>query len=443
MVLHAVAAAIARDQLLQDGDRVLVALSGGPDSMLLLHALRALGYVVGAAHFDHGLRPESAHDAARVAAHCASLGIPCALARAATPPTSEGAARTARYDFLFRAARDGGYDAIALGHQADDQAETLLFRLARGTGLDGLAGMAPRREATVPLVRPLLGLTRRQVLAAVAELALPAIEDASNATLDFARNRLRLRVLPELEAVNARAVPHLARLASLAREESAEEKVEDRRLAKYLMRTSGPRLGELDRKALLALPPARRRRMLRLLVEALGAMPWEADATEAALAIALTGGSADLPGGWRVECDEGTVVLDGGNEAFERPFVGLGPQPTQRWGWRVEVRQGVTAGPAGPACVRFDAETLGPDLCWRSARPERDRFQPWGHRQARSLRHFLSACKVPLRQQSSLLVLAAAEEVLWVVGLRRGGRARVERTPENAWEMLATAFFEV
>ncbi|HEY9720706.1 MAG TPA: tRNA lysidine(34) synthetase TilS, partial [Oscillatoriaceae cyanobacterium] len=416
--LEAIAAAIAREKLLAPGERVLVALSGGPDSILLLHALHELGYCVGAAHLDHGMREGSAADADWVAAHCAQARIPCTIERLIVAPASEEAAREARYAFLFRVAIAGSYRAIALGHQADDQAETLLFRLARGTGIAGLGGIAPRREARVPLVRPLLDLTRREVIAALEGAGLPWLEDPSNLKLDFARNRLRSRVLPELEAVNTRAVPHRARLASLAREESAAEEELDRRLAKYFMRTPAPGLGELDRPTLLALPLPRRRRMLRLLVEELEAMPWDADTIELALAIAEHGGSADLPGGWRVSCEKEVLVLDGPGETPTIPFNGPGPQPTQRWGWRIEARSGATSRSAGPLCVRFDPAALPGGLGWRSARPETDRFQPWGHRRIRSLRHFLSACKVPLRQQSRLLVLADAEEVFWVVGLR-------------------------
>lgn len=447
-LLASVQAAIAEHSLLTPADRILVGLSGGPDSVVLLHCLLRLGYAVGAAHLDHGWRPESAAEAAEVASWCAGWGVPCAIGRQAPGPGATGSleadARQARYAFLEAEARAHGYSAVAVGHHADDQAETLLFRLARGTGPSGLAGMRPRRALAggLPLVRPLLGLGRARIEAARAAWGLPAITDPSNRDLDRPRNRLRHVVMPALEAVNPAATRHLADLAERVAEEEALREESTRRLANLVTRMVAPGLGEVDRRALLALPPADRRRLLRHLVGCLGGDAWDAASTDAALGLAEAGGEVDLAGGWRVAV-EGRHLVVRGSGAPPAPAVLAGPgtQPTTPWGWRIRLSVEATAAPASPVLVRFDVDALPADLVWRSAEPDTDRFRPWGHAGERSLRHFLARSHIPRHRHDSLLVLASGTEVVWVVGVRRGGQAPVVQTPVNLWEMQATADF--
>lgn len=443
-----VAAYIARHDLITQDDRVLVGLSGGPDSVVLLHVLNRLGYTVEAAHLDHGLRPGSAADARWVEARCAEWGVPFhgGVARVTPAGSIEAAAREARYAYLSEVARARGCTLIALGHHADDQAETLLFRLARGTGPSGLAGMRPRREqgAGPAIVRPLLGVSRPAIEAALAAWGLPSLTDPSNADTDFARNRLRHVVMPALRAISPDATRHVARLAELMAEEEALGEEETARLAKYMTRTFSSGMGEVDRRALGALPPPRRRRVLRHLAARLGAPAWDAASLDALCRVSASGGAVDLAGGWRAWVEDGVLVL-GGNLPGPAPvsFLQVPTQPTAPWGWRVTWRPTVSDAPASPVCVRFDAGELPEGLVWRSGKPDDDGFQPWGHRETHSLRHFLARAGVPRRHQGHWLVLAHEETVYWVVGVRRGSRARVQRTPENVWEMQAAAGFWV
>jgi tRNA(Ile)-lysidine synthase len=200
-----------------DPGPVVVACSGGPDSFALLGILHALsgelGLVLHVAHFDHRMRATSDRDAGLVRGVAAELGLPSHLDAAARPPRSEGEAREVRYRFLRGIMRDTGAKAIALGHTEDDQAETVLLHLVRGSGVVGLASMRPRREE---LARPLLCLTREETLAYVKAKGLRVARDPSNRSERFARNLIRLRVLPLLERLNPKARQALARVADNA-----------------------------------------------------------------------------------------------------------------------------------------------------------------------------------------------------------------------------------
>jgi tRNA(Ile)-lysidine synthase len=206
------------------GDGVAVAVSGGADSLALLHALRALagprGWRLAVLTVDHGLRPGSAADAAFVADHAKALGLPARVLTLAPGDLArhrdagpEGAARAARYGALWPAADELGCSWLATGHTLDDQAETVLLQLLRGAGPDGLAGMAVR---TGRLLRPLLAVRRGETRAACAAVGLAWREDPTNADDGPLRNRVRTRLLPLLEELRPGAARTLARTAALA-----------------------------------------------------------------------------------------------------------------------------------------------------------------------------------------------------------------------------------
>lgn len=194
-------------ELLPREGRILCAVSGGADSMYLLCRLRELGYDVAAAHYNHGLRGgEADRDEAFVRDFCRREGIPFMAGRgdvAAIAPAmglgQEGAARELRYGFLAQAAEALGAAVIATAHTADDNGETILLNLARGAGLRGLGGIPPRRGQ---IVRPMLDVTHREVLEYLAARGIPHVEDSTNGSDDYARNRVRHMAVPALESVN-------------------------------------------------------------------------------------------------------------------------------------------------------------------------------------------------------------------------------------------------
>lgn len=225
-MLHWIEQAICAHTMLEGTEEVTVALSGGADSVALLHALLALrdayGFMVYAAHMDHSLRgAESDADAQFVIDLCRAWQVPLFLEKvdvaALAAEQKQGielAARNARYAFLHRVAKG----RIATAHTADDNAETVLFHIARGAGLSGICGIPPVRGR---VIRPLLYCTRAQVEAYCAEHHLSYRTDSTNADQHYARNRIRHSVLPQLRQINSGCVANIRRMSDILRADAA------------------------------------------------------------------------------------------------------------------------------------------------------------------------------------------------------------------------------
>jgi tRNA(Ile)-lysidine synthase len=228
-MLDKIARLLQHEAKLDVKNLILVGVSGGPDSLCLLHALHTLGYNIIAAHVNHGLRPEADEEAQMVKQFAGGLGvefISCkvdVLFYASEHKVSiEEAARTLRYRYLFTQAEKMGASAVLVGHNADDQAETILMHLLRGSGLAGLGGMDYRSvpnpwSENIPLIRPLLSTWREDILKYLAEHGLNPISDHSNLDTTFFRNRLRHELLPILEKYNPRIRENLHRVGQILR----------------------------------------------------------------------------------------------------------------------------------------------------------------------------------------------------------------------------------
>ena len=310
---------IRRYGLLPPGSRVVVALSGGSDSVALTLLLRDLAphdgfHLATLAHLNHRLRATADRDeqfcrtfAERVALPIAVESIDVAAYAESQRLSREDAARRVRYDFLERVATDAGADRIAVAHTQDDQAETFLLKLIRGAGPMGLGGIYPRRGA---VVRPLLEVSRSTLRAHLDDVGQDWVEDETNADLANPRNRIRHVVLPEMERAYGGPVrPAIARAASVMREDGQWlDAVAERRFRDLALAVAGGL--ELDASTLLAEAPAIRRRILLLAIRQV-AGGREIGLAHVDSADEVLGGecaAADLPGA-RVELRRKKLVL--------------------------------------------------------------------------------------------------------------------------------------
>jgi len=271
-------AAVRSGGLVQPGETVLAACSGGPDSTALLHLLLELGrdipFSLAVAHFNHRLRPQAAADERFVRDAALKLDLPFYAGRGDVRAASrklgigiEEAGRRLRYEFLERAAAEAGAAKIATGHTLNDQAETVLMRLLRGTGPSGLAGIPAVRDGSI--IRPLLGLSRGEILAYLHDRQLAWRTDSSNRDERILRNKIRRKLIPYLEKDFSPAVVRsLARLASISRDEDDFLEEKARSAASKAMAKKGQELF-LDAKTLTRLHPALARRVVRLFLRSL------------------------------------------------------------------------------------------------------------------------------------------------------------------------------
>jgi tRNA(Ile)-lysidine synthase len=437
--------------------RLLAAVSGGADSTALLLGLHRLASELSldlrAAHLHHGLRgAEADADLDFVRALCDRLGVPLTCARWDTRTrmrrrrlSGQAGLRTLRREFLLQAARKTGARAIVTAHTADDQLETLLMRLARGTGPAGLAGMEPRRG---PWLKPLLHATRTEIEADLARAGEAWREDHSNRDPRYLRSRLRHEAIPALAAAllpglePARARARLARRAvQVAGQASLPARTLDILAGRVLRRVCRIRPGEvtLPEARLAALPAGLRAAVLRriwrrICPDSTGLTHRHLEALSRLIDTARGGAFIHLPGGWWAERDRGAVRFHKSAPADLSGEHHLEPPGELDWkGWRLEARwitragarrrMGVTPG----AGEFFAAEGLDGALAVRRAGKD-ERFVPFGRRRATGLRQFLSKQGVSKEVRRNPTVLADAGGILWVVGVRRSARAPVTAT---------------
>jgi tRNA(Ile)-lysidine synthase len=442
-LIRKVTDAIAAHALLRPADHVLVAVSGGADSVALLAALNELHKTwslrLSVWHLDHGLRAlESVRDREFVEQLAATLDLPIIVERARIVPgrNLEARARDVRYRMLAAAARAAGCRRIAVGHTLTDQAETVLLRLLRGAGTRGLGGMAPRRGA---IIRPLLHCSRDDVVAFLRSRGLAWVEDTSNRDERFARNRIRHRLLPALVTLAGAHVPEvLARTAALLREDE-----------RFLDAVARRRLGRAVRRPALAtaplqtLAPAIRVRALRAWLAAargslrgIGAthihrLERHLDSTESG-SLALPGGIVRYEGGmlrWDAEVSNPTPPFShriASPGRVSRPDLGWELDMTGLQPWTGKL-------PADAWTAVFDGDRLPGDLIVREARPG-DRMKPLGLRGHQKLHDLFVNAKVGRSRRRAWPVLAAGADVLWVPGLARSETATVgAATTRTVW----------
>ncbi|MBI3769028.1 MAG: tRNA lysidine(34) synthetase TilS [Deltaproteobacteria bacterium] len=428
-LLAALRAAVRRYELLRTGDVVLVAVSGGADSVALLAALHELRDELGirlvAAHLDHGLRgAESAADRTFVEALAAELGVPLTVEAVRLPPGNvEAQARHARYEFLARAAAASGATKIATAHTVDDQAETVLLRVVRGAGRRGLGGIRPRRGA---IIRPLLLCDRVQVRHFLVARGRAWRRDRSNFDYGLARTRLRAGYLPALaRELNPRLARALARLADVLRDEDT--------LLDGIAATVPGVADGIDLAVLRALEPPIARRVVRRWWRRVGSGRRLAFGhVDAALALAQRahgGGRVRVPGGWVVRTATALAYEVGDGDAAAEPYQRVlvpGGAVDLPGGWRLSLCENVADGsitPGDDLCV-LDADAVSGPLVVRTRRPG-DRMRLLGLDGHTSIKRLFITRRVPQALRAGYPLVLDGNAIVWVPRCGRGEGALV------------------
>lgn len=452
------------------GKTLLVAVSGGGDSLALLYALHQaqaeFDLRLCGAHLNHTLRgAESDADAAFVAAAFRRLEMPYTLQRAdvaayrrAHRLSLEDAARRMRYAFLADAAARHAAHAVAVAHTADDQAETLLMNIIRGSGLDGLRGMQPLDRLTIDaadltLFRPLLGVTRAQTYAYCAALGLQPRQDASNLSLEHARNRIRLELMPLLERFNPASRDALLRLARNAAEDADYIRAQTNAVWQDVARQSDADKGviALNIRAIARQHPAVQSRILRRAVQA---VKGSADGISRRNILDMRR-LIDGPAGRTLHLPDGILFAVGYDEARigsgASVTAALSPLPpicgeyplavpgeTRIPGWRISasVCGDIDADARGAIAESdgfsetLDLDSVGATVHLRGRRPG-DRFQPLGMAQSKKLQDFMVDERIPRRWRDGVPLLVSRNGIACVAGWRIAHWARITRATKR------------
>ncbi len=451
--LQRVEHSVVSRQLLRRGQKVLVAVSGGADSMVLLHALHRLAreqkWKLAVAHFNHQLRGRSSDaDERLVRATARRLKLPCVVERGEVKRFAgerklsiEMAARRLRHDFLARAARQHRIHIVALAHHADDQVELFFLRLLRGAGAKGLAGMKWRgplpSDAGVTLIRPLLDQAKSALLDFAREGNIRFREDASNASRDIPRNRIRHELLPLLRRDFQPALPDiiLRQMEVLGAESD------------FLDGVAQAWLSDGSRAVFDDLHPALQRRVLQLqltgmevrfdfdLIEQLRTSVEHPVMVSPALRV-----RRDRAGQLRVENMETVRFATTAATVALKPTKGEIRFDGVRLCWQAETKPSARRPAAQPGCEWFDADKVGLEVVLRHWRAG-DRFQPIGMASASKLQDLFTDLKIPRSRRRELIVAATSGgEVWWVEGLRIAERfkldANTRRRLQWAWQRV-------
>ncbi len=475
---------IQQHSLILPGQVVVVGVSGGADSVCLLHILAKwqdeLGIELHIAHLNHQLRgAESEADARYVASLADRLGIPVIVGRrdvaaykAERGCSMEEAARELRYDFLTQVAIDTGAGRVAVGHTRDDQVETVLMHILRGTGTSGLRGLEPcspvpfyrskskAKELRLLVIRPLLEITRDETMKYCREHQLEPRMDSSNLSLSFFRNRIRMELLPLLRKYNPRIDETLLRMSGIAGDDACFVEQQALQLWDRVARQKDNAI-YLDKKKTSALPVALQRQLVRLAAyRVLGdTRDIEAIHIEAIrdLLIKPVGKRISLPHGLIccAEYDEVLLALSLPSPCPFPPLQGESPLrvpgETILPGWRViasvvERQTERTENFAGDSRLQespgaegrlhdalsahLDLHRAGTELFVRR-RQQGDRFQPLGMDMTKELKHFMVDARIPLSWRDYIPLVCSTEQILWVVGWRIDDRVKVTESTRS------------
>lgn len=450
---------IRKHKLFSAGGKAVVAVSGGADSVCLLHLLTkcqgSLGVEIHVAHLNHKLRGvESDADADYVAELAVKLGVPATIEsrdvvayHSRKDGSLEEAAREVRYSFLAEVAEKLGASIVAVGHTRDDNVETILMHLLRGAGLTGLCGLQRcsvlqfgECSARIEVVRPLLEVTRRETWDYCQRYGLKPRSDSSNLSPAFLRNRIRLELLPMLRTYNPGIDDALLRLAAIAGDDLAFIEEQVSLLWKELARKEGDVI-YLDVGRIAALPRAMQRQAFRTAVQQFWGNLEDIEAHHIEAMVDFlskpAGKKMSLPRGLTLTTHYGQLVLTSTQTSLcpLPPLDGIFsikvPGETVLPGWRVTadiIREPVSNGDSLVAC--FDLDRVGTELIVRRRKPG-DRFQPLGMTEVKKLQDFMVDSKIPRSWRDRVPLVCSREGILWVVGWRVDDRFKVTESTRN------------
>ena len=432
---------------------LVLGVSGGPDSLSLLHALHHLspdlGLSLHVAHFNHGLRAEASDaDADYVAYQTDTLGLPLSTAKVYVMSRAKGhsrsveeQARDARYDFLARVAHEQNASGVAVAHTADDQAETVLMHLIRGTGLRGLRGMFPVVETQsvsrldLKLFRPLLSVSHQQTEDYCRALGLAPRIDHTNLLPETSRNRIRLELLPMLREYNPRFSDALLRLADSA---ALDLSFIESRVAEIWPDAVEEMAGGLSisRSKLSEVHPALRRRVLSQALESVSGGPLDIESVHVVSLESLltgdTGAGLDLPKGVHASLGYDHVTLTKTPTPpptplprEEQPITVPGETLLHGWKTTATIERAIPAErDPSPYSALFDMDKLSGQIVVRRRR-DGDRFTPLGMSGSKKLQDFLTDAKVPKNHRDSIPIVLAGNKIIWIVGHRPSDHAKL------------------
>ncbi|MDF9844663.1 MULTISPECIES: tRNA lysidine(34) synthetase TilS [unclassified Paenibacillus] len=455
-LVQSVMESAAEHELWAPHDTLIVAVSGGPDSVALLRILHEISLKwtplkLVCAHVNHGFREESIEEAGFVRALAGELGIPFELAEFDIPSIAkssglgpEGTAREKRYRFLIETARRYGARAVALAHHADDQAETVLMRLLRGSGPSGLAGMRWKRtEKKVELIRPFLRINKTALIGLCQEQGYPYVLDASNLLTHYQRNAVRLELLPMLEKYNPKVKQSLLQLSEITgaedefMEANALECFEELVLAEHGKYT-------LQRAAFAAVPSALQRRLIKLILNYLSADALSPDFLK--IEAVRRGTLQEHPTVWTLDLGGGLICVR------QYDTIVFSSKPQQRkvsYTYRLslppsrleiaEIGKAMTmtvleresfalqGEDLGKTSAWFDSRELAMPLTVRSRLPG-DTIRVMGLNGSKKVKDIYIDDKIPSSERSRIpLVCDAAGNIVWIPGVRRSMHAAVGR----------------